>query len=126
MNNSSFLKLNLVPLGISFLLTFVFKQWIVKDIQFWAYLGILFYFGLNWVIYFVFIKNNKSSRAAVNNVMISSMIRLFSSIIVIIAYLLAVPVVSKATVIFFLFYYLLFMAFEIYFLVYKLRPQNKG
>lgn len=122
----SFIQLNLVALSIAVLVTAVCQLFVWSSLQNWLYLAISFFFTVNLVIYYIFIKNNKNSRAAVNNVMISSIIRLFSSILFIIGYFLVTENVDKASVVFFLFYYFLFMAFEIYFLVYKLRPQNQG
>lgn len=126
MKRLNFIQLNVAALIIAAIVTLVCRFAIIETLQNWLYLAMVFFFLVNLIIYSIFIKNNKNSRAAVNNVMISSIIRLFSSISFIVVYFLSTKTVDKASVIFFLFYYFLFMAFEIYFLVYKLRPENQG
>lgn len=117
-------QLNLIVLLLAVVLTFVSKQFFLPNLQNWLYGGAFFFFLLNILIYYIFSKNNKRVTASVNNMMISSILRMFLSIAFILSYLLLTSKIDKASVIFFLFYYLLFMAFEIYYLVYNLRPRK--
>lgn len=121
----SFHSINSLGLILIALITLGIQQF-VFPIQSWLYLAAMFFYALNALIYAMFKRNVQRSRAVVNNVMISSMLRLFLSIAFLVIYLLATPYIDKVSVIIFLFYYLFFTAFEIYYLVYKLRPQNKG
>lgn len=114
--------ISLIAVGV----TVIFQLFILKSLQNWLYLAIALFFGLNFLVFWFFNRNNAKSISFVNNVMISSMLRLFGSLGFFICYLLLTSYIDKASVIFFLFYYLLFFAFEIYYLVYKLRPQNQS
>lgn len=120
-----FLKNNTIALLIAVSLTYLVQKFLAPNLQDWLYLAILFFFSLNLLVVWLFSINNNKARVFVNNVMISSMLRMFSSLGFITAYLLLTSIIDKASVIFFLFYYLLFTAFEIYYLVYKLRPENQ-
>ena len=120
-----FLKNNTIALLIAVSLTYLVQNFLAPNLQDWLYLAILFFFSLNLLVVWLFSINKNKARVFVNNVMISSMLRMFTSLGFIIAYLLLTSIIDKASVIFFLFYYLLFTAFEIYYLVYKLRPENQ-
>ena len=120
-----FLKNNTIALLIAVSLTYLVQNFLAPNLQDWLYLAILFFFSLNLLVVWLFSINKNKARVFVNNVMISSMLRMFTSLGFIIAYLLLTSIIDKASVIFFLFYYLLFTAFEIYYLVYKLRPEKQ-
>lgn len=124
MRKMSSIQLSGLALLLCLVLTGITQLSIYTDLQTWLYPAALFFFGLNVIISTIFLKNDKKPTAAVNNMMISSVIRLFGSIAFLLGYFLLSTRIDKVSVIFFLFYYLFFMAFEIYYLVYNLRPRK--
>ncbi len=118
------IQLSGVALLLCVVLTGITQLFIYVNLQLWLYPAAFFFFLLNVLISRIFIKNNHKPTAAVNNMMISSVVRLFGSLAFLLGYFLLSSRIDKVSVIFFLFYYLFFMAFEIYYLVYNLRPRK--